>query len=270
MKRCFTIFHFLLQGVASSAFSPVSNADKMNDASGKLVPIASIPNLYKFTDVCNVYVLRDNDSAILIDLGDGSVLSHLSEIGIKKIDWVLFTHHHREQCQGYQLLAPWNSKIAVPESERRFFEQPLSFRKTNPSNGDAFSVHGASYLRPPIQSIPVDRAFSRMDTFTWHGYSFLCIETPGNSPGSMSYLLKVNGSWIAFSGDVIMKGAKMHNFFDSEWDYGFGAGLRALYNSTAMLRDFRPSILMPSHGDLLFKPLPQLKAYLNKKTTLDQ
>lgn len=65
MKRCFTIFHFLLQGLASSAFSHVSNADKMNDASGKLVPVASIPNLYKFTDVCNVYVLRDNDSAIL-------------------------------------------------------------------------------------------------------------------------------------------------------------------------------------------------------------
>ena len=269
MKRCLIIIHLFLQVLAASAFSPTSNSGILNDANGKLIPVASIPNLYKFTDVCNVYILRDKDSALLIDLGDGSVLSHLSEIGIKKIDWVLFTHHHREQCQGYQLLSAWNSKIAVPKTERRFFEQPVSFRKTNPLNGDAYSVHGASYLRPPIQSIPVDREFSGMDTFKWHGYSFWCIATPGNSPGSMSYLLKVNGSWIAFSGDVMMDGAKMHNFFDSEWDYGFGAGLRALYNSTAMLRDFRPSILLPSHGDLLLNPVPQLKAYLNKLFNLE-
>lgn len=58
------------------------------------------PNLFAWTDTCNVYVLRDGDSALLFDLGDGSVLSHLDEIGVKRVEWVLFTHHHREQCQG--------------------------------------------------------------------------------------------------------------------------------------------------------------------------
>ena len=177
---------------------------------------------------------------LLIDLGDGSVIAHLSEIGVKQVDWVLFTHHHREQCQGYPLLKSRNTKIAVPKAEKSFFEQPASFRKMKTSLDDPFTVYGASYVRPPVQSIPVDREFSRMDTFTWQGYELTCIETPGNSPGSMSYLLKKDGKWIAFSGDVILDGAKMHNFFDSEWDYGFGAGFRALHNSAALLRDFHP------------------------------
>ena len=217
-----------------------------------------------------MYVLRDGEKAILIDLGNGSVLSHLSEIGVTQIEWVLFTHHHREQCQGYPLLVPWNVKIAVPKAERAFFERPVSFRKFNPSLGDAWSVHGASYVRPPVQSIPVDLEFSKMDTFTWHGYKFLCIETRGNSPGSLSYLLKSDGKWIAFSGDVITDGAKMHNYFDSEWDYGFGAGLRALYNSAALLRDYHPSLLLPAHGAPITGPEVQLKQYMSKLFNLER
>ena len=49
------------------------------------------PDLFAWTDTCNVYVLRDGDAALLIDLGDGSVLDHLSEIGVKRVEWVLFT-----------------------------------------------------------------------------------------------------------------------------------------------------------------------------------
>ncbi|MBV8879767.1 MAG: MBL fold metallo-hydrolase, partial [Planctomycetaceae bacterium] len=61
---------------------------------------AKHPDLYVWTDTCNVYVLKDGDSALLIDLGDGSVLDQLGQIGVKQVDWVLFTHHHREQGQG--------------------------------------------------------------------------------------------------------------------------------------------------------------------------
>jgi glyoxylase-like metal-dependent hydrolase (beta-lactamase superfamily II) len=239
-------------------------------AQTSLIAVKLVPNLYMWTDICNVYVLRDGDKAILIDLGDGSVISHLSEIGVKQVDWVLFTHHHREQCQGYPLLKSVNTKIAAPKAEKSFFEQPASFRKMKTSLDDPFTVYGASYVRPPVQSIPVDREFSRMDTFTWQGYELSCIETPGNSPGSMSYLLKKEGKWIAFSGDVILDGAKMHNFFDSEWDYGFGAGFRALYNSAALLRDFHPVILLPSHGNIILNPETELKTYIGKLFNLER
>lgn len=249
---------------------PAYNSAYIVNSGDTLVRVESFPDLYIWKDVCNVYVIRDGEHAILIDLGDGSVLSRLSDIGVSKIDWVLFTHHHREQCQGYPLLSSWNTKIAAPGAEKSFFEDPTLFRKSKPSNSDAYTVHASSYIRPPIQSIFLDREFSKMDTFTWRSFKFVCIETPGNSPGSMSYLFKKDEKWIAFSGDVMLDGGKMHNFFDTEWDYGFGTGFRALHNSAALLRDYQPTLLLPSHGSIIRQAETQLGTYVSKLANLER
>jgi glyoxylase-like metal-dependent hydrolase (beta-lactamase superfamily II) len=77
-------------------------------------------DLYVWTDTANCYVLRDGDRALLFDLGDGSVLDALAGIGVSRVEWVLFTNHHREHVQGSPLLAKWHPQIAVSKSERAF------------------------------------------------------------------------------------------------------------------------------------------------------
>jgi hypothetical protein len=98
-------------------------------------------DLYAWTDTANIYVLRDGDRALLFDLGDGSVLGKLAGIGVRTVEWVLFTHHHREQVQGSPLLAKWHPRIGAPEAERAFFETPSAWRKMKPSLSDSFAVH---------------------------------------------------------------------------------------------------------------------------------
>jgi len=85
---------------------------------------ARYPDLYRWTDTCNVYVLRDGDAALLIDLGDGSVLDHLGAIGVKRIEWVLFTHHHREQCQGAAAAGGRRRQSAAVRSRTTLSLQP--------------------------------------------------------------------------------------------------------------------------------------------------
>jgi glyoxylase-like metal-dependent hydrolase (beta-lactamase superfamily II) len=222
------------------------------------------PDLFVWTDTCNVYVLRDGDAALLIDLGDGSVLDHLNEIGVRRVEWVLFTHHHREQNQGYPRLQGWSPKIAAPEAERALFERPADFRKMNVRLRDPFTIHGASFVRPPIQPIPLDRTFRSMDTFTWRGHELWCVDTRGNSPGGMSYLLRQGEGWLAFTGDLMMEGARLHTWFDSEWDYGIGAGVWALANSAAQIEGYRPEWLLPSHGPAVREPAAQLAEFQQK------
>ncbi len=84
-------------------------------------------NLYRVSDVCNVYVIKSGDKALLIDSGDGRVLEVLKEIGVRKIDWVLHTHSHRDQCQGTPRLVEAGAEVAVPEKEERFFTDVQSF-----------------------------------------------------------------------------------------------------------------------------------------------
>jgi glyoxylase-like metal-dependent hydrolase (beta-lactamase superfamily II) len=228
------------------------------------VPIDSESNLFVWTDTCNVYVLRDGDAAVLIDLGDGSVLDHLGEIGVRRVEWVLFTHHHREQCQGVAKLAAWKPQIAAPEIERALFEEPTRFRKAKPTLADAFTVHGASYVRPPMEPIRLNRTFKDLDVFTWRGWELRCLDTKGNSPGGMSYLWKLDGRWVAFSGDVMLDGARMHTWFDTEWDYGFAKGLYELIGSVSLLQSYDPAYLLPAHGKVIVQPTSQLQDYQDK------
>ena len=228
------------------------------------------PDLFVWTDTCNVYVLRDGDAALLIDLGDGSVLDHLKELGVKRVEWVLFTHHHREQCQGAPRLNGSGARVAGPEAERGLFEKPADFRKMKVSLGDKFTIHGSSYVRPPIQPVVLDRAFKTNDTFAWHGREFLCLDTRGNSPGGMSYLLKQDRRWLGFIGDVMLEGAKMHTWFDTEWDYGFAAGIQALRQSVTQLAEADLAWLLPSHGPMVTHPQEVLTTYEKKLERLEK
>jgi glyoxylase-like metal-dependent hydrolase (beta-lactamase superfamily II) len=225
------------------------------------------PDLFVWADTCNVYVLRDGNAALLINLGDGSVLGHLTDIRVQRVDWILFTDHHREQCQGASKLGLWRErgmKVAAPEVERPLFERPLDFRKMNVSLGDAFTIHGASFVRPPMQPIPLDRTLATNDTFVWHEREFICLDTRGASPGGMTFLLRENGHALAFCGDVMPDGAKMHTWFDTEWDYGFAAGIQALRKSVARLADLDLARLLPSHGPPVRDPTKQLRAFSGK------
>ena len=261
MKTClYTLSYIFL----FSAFPTGLNAQTFPEdhSVGKFEQLDT--HIYLWRDITNVYIIKDKETAILIDLGNGTVLDHLKDIGVEKVEWVLFTHHHREQSQGYPLLKKWNAKIAVPEEELELFEEPTSFRKMDPSNNDPFSAVGASFVRPAVFPIKVDHTFAKMDTFKWHDFDFRCMETKGNSPGSMSYFLKGDKGWNVFSGDLMMDGGRMHNFFDTDWDYGFASGIYELHNSAAMVRQFNPHLLLPSHGAIVYDPVEQLSDYQSK------
>jgi glyoxylase-like metal-dependent hydrolase (beta-lactamase superfamily II) len=135
---------------------------------------------------------------------------------------------------------------------------------------DQYTVHSASYVRPPVDPIRLDRAFTKMDEFSWRGYDFRCQETKGNSPGSMSYFLERGGRWLAFSGDVMCDGARMHNYFDTEWDYSFGAGIYALHDAAAWVASYDPVLLLPSHGPVIRDGKRQLEQYQKKLERLEQ
>lgn len=224
------------------------------------------PGVYLWQDTCNVYVLKHNDNALLIDLGSGEVLKHLPEIGVKRVEWVLFTDHHRELCQGAPKLDRAATQVAAPKEEQPFFETPNELRHWHPRLSDKFTVHGSSYLRPPGQSVKIDRALSDGDTFTWHDLALTCISTPGHSPGGMSFMLKQGDRTLLFSGGIMHDGSKMTNWFDTEWDYGFAKGLDALIATVGRLNELSPDAAFPSQGPVILNATAQLKTYQERLT----
>ena len=231
---------------------------------------ANLPDLFVYSDTCNVVVLRDGEAALLIDLGDGTVVDHLTDIGVRNVEWVLFTHHHREQCQGIGRLDRTKTKVAAPDAERALFETPREFRKWYPTLRDQYTVYGASYARPPRQPIRLDRTLEAGETFTWRGYELKCLATPGHSPGGMSYLLKREGQTAAMIGGVMHDGSKLTTWFDSEWDYGFAKGIDTLLESVDLLLAEKPTLALASQGPPIRHAAQQLAQYRQYLTLFRQ
>lgn len=259
------IIAFFASQFASAEDKPVINLPgfRKPDAS-------SHPDLFVWTDACNVYILRDSDNALLIDLGDGSVLDNLNDIGVKRVEKLLLTHHHREQCQGIGRIDRTVTKVAAPKAEQPIFEQPSEFRKWFPTLGDKYSAYGASYVRPPQNPITIDELLDSDQIITWRGYEIHCLETPGHSPGSMTYILKEGEELIAFTGGVMHDGSRMTTWFDTEWDYGFAKGIDTLLTSVELLISQKLDLALPSHGPMIQNPHSQLETYHKKLTVFRQ
>jgi glyoxylase-like metal-dependent hydrolase (beta-lactamase superfamily II) len=223
-----------------------------------------MPGVQLWQDTCNVHVLKHEDAALVINLGDGTVLEHLAEIGVKRVEWVLLTDHHRELCQGAPMLDRAVTKVATSEVEKEILESPLSFRKWHPRLGDKYSVHGASYVRPPAAPVKIDRVLADGEVFTWNGFDITCVSTPGHSPGGMSFVIKREGRTLAFTGGVMHDGTKMTNWFDTEWDYGFAKGLDALTASVQKLAALGIETAFPSQGPVIREATKQFAAYEKK------
>ena len=84
-------------------------------------------HLYLFRDTCNVYVVTDGSRALLVDFGSGRVLDHLGDVGVSQVDWILHTHHHRDQCWGTNTIRARGARVAVPEHESHLFEKAELF-----------------------------------------------------------------------------------------------------------------------------------------------
>jgi glyoxylase-like metal-dependent hydrolase (beta-lactamase superfamily II) len=233
----------------------------VNASAGEWRPIPDWQGLYVFGNTCNTWLLKQGEAGLVIDPGDCTWSEHLQEIGVKKIDWILLTSHHRELHQGISALDLTRTQIAASDAERELFESPTQFRRWHPKLGDKYTVHGASYVRPPASPLKVQRWLKPDDALVWNDITLICKSTPGHSPGGMSYLLQRDGKTALFSGGLMHDGAKFTNWFDTEWDYGFAKGIDALAESASQLAVLKPTVLFSSSGPVIERATEQLRAF---------
>lgn len=202
-------------------------------------------NVWLFEDTANVYVVRSGASCVLVDFGSGAVLDHLADLGISEVDWILHTHHHRDQCQGDALAVARGIPIAVPAHERHLFEDVENFWRNR-------RVYHMYYVRNDfnslIEDIPVAASLQDYETFRWRDLEFLVVPTPGHTPGSISLVAEVDGRRFAFAGDLMFAQGKILTLHDTQHEYGGIEGVDLGANSLTRLAEHDPTMFCPSHG----------------------
>jgi len=203
-------------------------------------------HLVRFTDTCNVYLITDGEEALAIDAGSGAIVDHLPALGIRRIDCVLHTHHHRDQCWGTPRLRAQGASVFVPEYERHLFEDAETFWQTrrvfdNYNDRNTFFTIG--------ENIPVDGVLEDYETFTWRGYRFFVLPAKGHTFGSSALLVEVDGRLVAFTGDLMGAGGKLYQLHAVEYTYGSMEGVIFTLQSIRALAKREPAACYPSHGD---------------------
>jgi len=218
-------------------------------------PVQLSENLWLIEDTCNVYLVRDGDRGCLIDFGSGKVLDHLSRLGINKIDWILHTHHHRDQCQGDWKAVEARIPIAVPAHESYLFSQVENFWR----NRRIFHLY---YMKNDFntltESVPVAQRLLDYSTLEWGRFRFFILPAPGHTPGSIAPVVEIDGKKVAFTGDLMYAPGKILNLYDTQIAYGGAEGIDFGIGSLARLRELNPDLVCPSHGSPISDPGPAI------------
>jgi glyoxylase-like metal-dependent hydrolase (beta-lactamase superfamily II) len=217
----------------------------------KGAPVKISDNLFRFEDTCNVYVVKDGSKGVLIDFGSGKILDHLSGLGISKVDWILHTHHHRDQCQGDFKAVERKIPVAVPAHEKHLFADAVNFWR----NRRIFHLY---YVRNDFntitEDIPVASALQDYSTFRWGNIDFYVLPTPGHTLGSVTLIATIDRKRVAFSGDLMYAPGKIQNLYDTQINYGGSEGIDLGIFSLARLGEMKPEMVCPSHGDVMGDP----------------
>jgi glyoxylase-like metal-dependent hydrolase (beta-lactamase superfamily II) len=104
------------------------------------------------------------------------------------------------------------------------------------------------------EDIPVTSLLRDYGTFRWNERDIFVLPTPGHTLGSVSLLIDVDGKKTAFTGDLMHSPGKLTNLWDTQVNYGGAEGIDLGSFSLARLREQKPALLCPSHGEPVSDP----------------
>jgi glyoxylase-like metal-dependent hydrolase (beta-lactamase superfamily II) len=205
-----------------------------------------LAGIYRYTDTCNVYVLKDGDQAVLIDFGSGDVLDALAEIGVSTVAAVLMTHHHRDQGQGLARAVTAGIPVYVPHAEQDLFHSiDHRWHGRDLSNNYNTRQDRFSLLEP----VPVAGTLRDYQSWQQGCFTLQILPTPGHTPGSISLVLEWEGQLLAFCGDLLYGAGKIWSHAATQWTYNGAEGIPATILSLLDLKERQVILLLPSHGE---------------------
>jgi glyoxylase-like metal-dependent hydrolase (beta-lactamase superfamily II) len=204
------------------------------------------PGVLRTTALPAGYALVSGDSALLIDAPHGT--AGLKARGIKNVEGVLLTHHHRDACAAVDgLLA---AKVPVralkasaewltPDNVAKYWQTSLPLRSSL-----------AAYLVVPLGYAGVDCSLVNDQVISWRGWTIQVVETPGHSRDHVAILAQKDkrGPRLAFCGDALASPGKLWAPYTTDWDHWTDAGLTPTARSLRTLAMLKPDQLLPAHG----------------------
>ena len=171
--------------------------------------------------------------------------------GVKKVELVLLTHHHRDTCAAadkfladgvpvgaLKTAADW----LTPAGVQKYWRESLPFRGSR-----------TAYLVLPVGLTGIDCSLTDGQTITWRGWTVRFVATPGHSHDHVAFAVrkKQDDPWLICCGDALAEAGKLWAPYTTDWDHWTDAGLVPTAKSLRLLADLKPALLLPAHGPVI-------------------
>lgn len=143
----------------------------------------------------NCYIVEKDQACLVFDPGSegNKLIEWLEEKELKPIA-ILLTHAHFDH-------------IGAVDEVRNHYKIPVYLHEKEKNFPTDPTLNGSSYFRTssPIVANPADFLLAREESMKVGDFEFSIYETPGHSPGSVSYYFQSEG--FVISGDALFNGS---------------------------------------------------------------
>ncbi len=196
---------------------------------------------------CSVFLVNTHseDGLVLIDCGMNlEMIKKISKLNLnpKNIKHCILTHFHIDHTGACFELKDFNKQV-------KFYAHDLDADPIEESGHDEKTA--ASWYGIDYKPVKLEKRFKGdLEVLQLGYYEFLCVHTPGHTPGSISVLIEIDNARILFGQDI-------HGpFYES-----FGSDLEDYQKSMQKLLDLKADILCEGHFGVI-KPASEVERYI--------
>jgi glyoxylase-like metal-dependent hydrolase (beta-lactamase superfamily II) len=194
---------------------------------------------------------------------------------VKSVPYVLFTEARRDVVWAGAALVARGAAAIVPERERSLFDNPGAFWEAYETKRfHDYSQVNTKVLREPIR---VSRTVHGGEALDLDGIQIEVIDTPGYTPGAVSYWLETGGMKIACTGDLIYGNGQLFDLSslqDAVPDakargyHGYAARAGDMIESLRKIAARKPDVLIPARGPLIDNPTKAIDSLIARLQSL--
>jgi glyoxylase-like metal-dependent hydrolase (beta-lactamase superfamily II) len=225
----------------------------------------------------SVGVIAGPINSVLIGKGKQKLAVYSDPKG--QAESVLLTHFRRDVC----CAAIGTRSVIAPAAERDLIAEPAAFWQAfEKDRYHDYAMRNSKVLAAPL---PVTKVVRGGDKIDCDGIVIEVLETPGYTPGAVSYIFEAGGRRIACVGDLITGDGQLIDLWSLQdavpevklrGYHGYAARAGELIRSLRLVGERRPDVLIPARGAAIERPqeaigrlIDRLKAALREHFTTD-
>ncbi len=199
------------------------------------------------------YLLRSGGESLLIDAP--MPVDALPSKPTK----VLLTHHHRDTVAAAStflgqkipvLATPESAEWLKPDLVAKHWEKTIPLRDSR-----------ASYFVVPVGIDGIEYSLKKDTEIKIGEWTLTVVPTPGHARDHVAFAMNKQGRKdgpLVFTGDAVSTNCHLWTPFTTDWDHWTDAGLKPTADSVKRIAELKPSMILPSRGEVLEKPAEYL------------